>query len=119
MSGPFTILIVEDDPPIRDAIIVLLREHGFHVLSAEDGYGAIRLLVEHHVDLLFTDVVLPGINGFELARQARLLRGDLRVLYLTGDAQQTWGKGILYGKILQKPVRADQVLTEVSQALAR
>jgi CheY-like chemotaxis protein len=119
MGRQFTILIVEDDRLIRDAMITLLREHGFRVLGAEDGYEAIRLLVEHQVDLLFTDLVIPGISGFELTRQAKLLRRDLRVLYMTGDAQQARGNGILYGKLLQKPVRADEVLAEVSQALAR
>ena len=89
------------------------------MLVARDGYEAIRLLVEHHVDLLFTDVVMPGISGFELARQAKLIRRNLSVLYATGFADQAKGKGIRYGKILEKPIRADEILAEISQALAR
>jgi CheY-like chemotaxis protein len=115
----FTILFAEDDRQVRDAVIALLREHGFRVLVASDGYEAIRLLVEHNVDLLFTDIAMPGISGFELAQQAKLIRPRLRVLYTTGYAQEAAGKGILYGKILQKPIRAHEILAEVSQALAR
>jgi CheY-like chemotaxis protein len=103
MDRQVTLLLVEDDPEIREATSALVREHGFRILAAEDGYEAIRVLVDHQVDLLFTDIAMPGISGVQPARQAKLMRGDLRVLYITGDAAQASGKGILYGKLLQKP----------------
>jgi CheY-like chemotaxis protein len=118
MAPQFTILFTEDDTLVRNAVIELLRQHGFRALVAEDGYAAIRLLMEHAVDLLFTDVVMPGISGYELARQARLLRPDLRVLYMTGHAEQE-SRGERYGKLLLKPLRAAEILSEVCQALAR
>ena len=118
MDRQFTVLFVEDDRQVRDAVVALLREHGFRVLVAEDGYEAIRLLDEYQVDLLFTDVVMPGISGFELGLQAKLIRPNLRVLYMTGYAERAAGKGIRYGKVLQKPVRADELLAEITQALA-
>ena len=118
MDRQFTVLFVEDDPLVRDAVVALLREHGFRVLGAEDGYEAIRLLVAHQMDLMVADLVMPGISGFELGMQAKLIRPNLRVLYMTGYAEQAAGKGIRYGKVLQKPVRADELLAEVTQALA-
>ena len=118
MDRQFTVLFVEDDPLLRDAAVALLREHGFRVLGAEDGDEAIRLLAEHQVDLLFTDVVMPGVSGFDLGLQAKLIRPNLRILYMTGYAEQAVGKGIRYGKVLQKPVRADELLAEITQALA-
>ena len=113
----FTILFVEDDRDVREVVVVLLREHGFRVLVADDGHEAIRLLVDHEADLLFTDVVMPGVNGFDLGLQARSIRPNLRVLYMTGYAEQARDKGIRYGKVLQKPVRADELLAEVTQVL--
>ena len=118
MTVQFTILFAEDDTLVRNAVIELLRQHGFRALVAEDGYEAIRLLMEHPVDLLFTDVVMPGISGFELARQAKLIRPDLRVLYMTGHAEQE-ARGLRYGKLLLKPLRAAEILAEICQALAR
>ncbi len=117
MAPQFKILFAEDDTLVRYAVIEVLRRHGFHALVAEDGYEAIRLLMEHPVDLLFTDIVMPGISGFELARQARLLRPELRVLYMTGYADQE-AQGLRYGKLLLKPLRAAEILAEVRQALA-
>jgi CheY-like chemotaxis protein len=118
MTTPFTVLLVEDDTLVRDAVIELLRQHGFATLVAQDGYEAIRLLMEHPVDLLFTDIVMPGISGFELARQAKVIRPELRVLYMTGHAEQERG-GLRYGKLLLKPLRATEILAEVCQALGR
>lgn len=119
MRRQYTILFAEDERPLRDAVKALLTEHGFKVLTAEDGYGAIRVLVEQSADLLLTDVVMPGISGFELARQAKMIWPHLRVLYMTGHANRPEGReGVRYGKLLQKPIRADEILAEVCQALA-
>jgi CheY-like chemotaxis protein len=118
MVRRFTVLFVEDDTAVREMVVGLLREHGFNVLTASDGYEAIRLLVEHAVDLMFTDIVMPGLDGFELAQQAKLMRPEIHVLYMTGYAEQFAGRGLRYGKLLQKPVRPDTLLAEVCQALA-
>jgi DNA-binding response OmpR family regulator len=99
-------------------MLELLREHGFQVSGACDGREALRMLSEYDVDLLFTDIVLPGISGFELARQTKLIHHNLRVLLMTGDHWQTTGKGIRFGWILVKPIRVDEILAEVNQALA-
>jgi CheY-like chemotaxis protein len=81
MDRQFTLLLVEDDPEIREATSALLREDGFRVLAADDGYEAIRVLVDHQVDLLFTDIAMPGISGVQLARQAQLMRRSSRPLH--------------------------------------
>lgn len=81
-----TILVVEDDDDVRAYTVECLRELGYRVLEAHDGASALRLLErqEAPIDLLFTDVVMPGMTGRELAEQARGLQGDLRVLYTSG-----------------------------------
>jgi CheY-like chemotaxis protein len=84
------ILVCEDDDDVRAYSVEVLRELGYRVLEAHDGPAALRLLErqEGKVDLLFTDVVLPGgMTGAVLAREARALRPDLRILFTTGYAR--------------------------------
>lgn len=80
-----TILLVDDESELRDVLVTILAEPGHTVLMASDGYEALRILVERRVDLLITDVKMPGISGFELARQAKLMRPDLHILYISGS----------------------------------
>lgn len=81
-----TILVVEDDDDVRAYTVECLRELGYRVLEAHDGPSALRLLERQNeaVDLLFTDVVMPGMTGRELADAARQHQSDLRVLYTSG-----------------------------------
>jgi signal transduction histidine kinase len=83
--GAETILVVEDDESLRDYTTEVLSELGYAVLEARDGPSALQALERHHVDLLFTDVVMPGgMNGRELADEALRRRPELRVLFTTG-----------------------------------
>lgn len=114
-----TILFAEDDRPVRESVIEILRQHGFQVLMAKDGYEAIRVLMVNAVDLLFTDILLPGMSGFELAQRAKLIRPQLRVLYMTGHTGRAPGDdGPRYGKLLFKPLRAEELLAAVEETLA-
>jgi CheY-like chemotaxis protein len=83
------VLVVEDDPDVRDYTVEMVSELGYSVLSAGDGASALRLLDSHReVALLFTDVGLPGgMNGRQLAEQSQRRRPRLKVLYTTGYAR--------------------------------
>jgi PAS domain S-box-containing protein len=83
------VLVVEDDPDVRDYTVEMVSELGYSVLTAPDGVTALRLLDSNrHVALLFTDVGLPGgMNGRQLAEQAQRRRPRLKVLYTTGYAR--------------------------------
>jgi PAS domain S-box-containing protein len=86
--GAETILVVEDDEALREYTTEVLRELGYGVLEARDGPSALEILERHHVNLLFTDVVMPGgMNGRELADEAVRRRPGLRVLLTTGYAR--------------------------------
>jgi CheY-like chemotaxis protein len=84
-----TILVLEDDDDVRTYSVECLRELGYRVVEAHDGPSALRLLERQtRVDLLFTDVVLPGgLTGAQVAVQARELRPELKVLFTTGYAR--------------------------------
>ena len=84
-GGTETILVIEDHEGLREYSAGVLRELGYRVLEAADGQAGLQLLRERpEVDLLFTDVVLPGLNGRQLADQALEFRPDLKVLFTTG-----------------------------------
>jgi CheY-like chemotaxis protein len=84
--GAETILLVEDDKAVRAITRRMLDSQGYKVLEAPDGYQALEILRASNggVDLLFTDVVLPGMGGREVAEKAREIRSDIKVLFTSG-----------------------------------
>ena len=84
-----TVVVVEDDPAVRMLVLDLLKELGYRAFEAEDAKSALPLLESDlRVDLLVTDVGLPGMNGRQLAEVARQHRPGLKVLFMTGYAQK-------------------------------
>ena len=81
-----TILVVEDDDGVRAYSVEILRELGYQALEAADGRTALALIEsgDQPIDLLFTDVVMPGMSGKELSEKARALRPELKILYTSG-----------------------------------
>ena len=110
------ILMVDDDEAFCYAVSKALSNAGFVVSVAPDHHLALEILEgPQRPDLLITDVVMPGgINGFALARMARMRRLDLRVLYLTGY-DLPLEEGI--GKVLRKPISLDALVPEARNAL--
>ena len=85
-DGGGTILMVEDYADLRDLIEEILRSAGYRVLMAPDGAAGLNLAREHdgEIDVLLTDIVMPGIRGPELATRLRTARPMLRVVYMSG-----------------------------------
>jgi DNA-binding NtrC family response regulator len=114
-----TIIVVEDDDDVRELAVTALREAGFGVLQAMNGGIALVLLEQEiPIDVLFTDIVMPGEpDGFELARRAIALRPGLKVLYTTGftGAHLAQREKRLHGKILQKPYRPTQLVAQIDE----
>ncbi len=116
-----SILVVEDDPDILDLLAAILRSAGHDVVEAASGIDAVDLLDgDRRFDLLLTDAVMPGLNGFDLAQMAKTRHHRLRVLYLTAHHQQAMAMcdaGPQYGKLLNKPIGAAELRKEVNGAL--
>ena len=108
LSGHETILLVEDNDQVRNLTLTILQNHGYDVLTAENGNQALEILKTYTdpVHLLLTDVIMPEMNGRELYDNALNHRPDLRVLYMSGYTNDVIGhrgvleKGIAY---IQKP----------------
>ena len=120
MAPPLlTILVVEDDTAVRDLVLRMLSEKGFEVLTANRAYDALQILKQRAVDLLFTDLILPGMDGVDLAREARRLRPGLKVLFTTGYARlATTRDAIRHGRVLYKPLRETELVQALEQVFA-
>ncbi len=96
------ILVVDDDPEVLEVTSAMLEAEGHTVLRATNGHKALTILAAHaDIDLLFTDIVLPGsMDGFDLAASAKRRRFGLRVIYTSGYLTQ---EGIWDGTLLTKP----------------
>jgi len=114
------ILVVEDEPAIRGLAVESLRDAGHHVLEAGTGDEAIRLFEDHpEIALIFTDIVMPGIDGFKVADMAKVRRPDVKILYVTGFEYQVEDfLGVVHGPILWKPYQPSDLVTAVDEALA-
>ncbi len=118
-GGKETILVVEDEETIRRLVARLLGARGYRVLSAPTGNEALALLQQGTPpDLLFVDVVMPGMRGPELVRRARQLRPDIRVLFTTGyELKPRDGESRGSDPVLYKPYTPDQLLARIRAAL--
>ena len=117
------IVVIDDEPLIRMLVVETLEENGYRVLDAGDGPSGLRVLGSvDHVDLLITDVGLPGgMNGRQVADAARITRPDLKVLFVTGYAENAVvGNGHLdHGmKVLTKPFVHAELVNKVRELIA-
>jgi signal transduction histidine kinase len=116
-----TVLVVEDDDDVRTYVVETLAALGYRVLEAAEAESALRLLGEDPgVQLLLTDVVMPGQNGRKLAQEARLRRPELKILYMTGYSRNAivhQGRLDVGVDLLQKPITSDQLAAAVRKAL--
>jgi CheY-like chemotaxis protein len=118
-----TVLLVEDDADVRDFGASALTRLGYRVLPAADAGTALSILSEHHdIALLLTDVVLPGLNGRQLADEARRLSPKLKVVYTTGYARNAIvHNGVLDSGVdlLAKPFTTDDLGRKLQEVLQR
>jgi CheY-like chemotaxis protein len=121
-GGSETVLLAEDEPGVRSFAGAVLRQAGYDVLEAADGAAAVRACEAHpgRIDLVVTDVVMPGVGGREVAERAAALRPGVRVLYLSGytdDAVVRHGVPGDGASFLQKPFTPAALLGKVRAVL--
>lgn len=117
-----TILVTEDERTVRELVSTLLAAQGYEVLAAADGAEALRICREHTgtIDLLLTDMVMPGMSGPELAAQAQAVRSSLKILYMSGYTEYAVAKqGVLerVHSFIWKPFSNAALAEKVRQVL--
>jgi CheY-like chemotaxis protein len=109
------VLVVEDDPDVRQTAVELLEANGFTVVEAANGREALEILAgDPTIRVMFTDVMMPGISGTTLAQRALAIRPDLKVL-LTSAFLRDAAAGDL--EVLQKPYREEELVARLEQRL--
>ena len=115
------ILLAEDDDNLRRFLARALRRAGHEVHAVGDGDAALAWVSERPIDLLLADVVMPGLDGIELARRANDLWPDLRVMFITGFAAvalRQRGVTRREAAVLAKPFHLRQLVDEIDRFLA-
>lgn len=111
------ILLAEDDEAMRQYLARALERSGYEVISVDRGTAALPLLESDSFDLLLTDIVMPEMDGIELAQHASKIAPDMRVMFITGFAAVTLkaGKAMPQAKVLSKPFHLRDLVLEVDR----
>ncbi len=121
-TGNETILVLEDDPDVRELTVLQLKSLGYNVVQAHDGQSALDVINEEEkIDLLLSDVVLPGgLRGPEVAKKARETKPELSVLFMSGYTQNALDSHPELGEaslLLNKPFRKKELAEKIREAI--
>ena len=115
------IILAEDDGDMRRFLVKALQNAGYEVISFDNGLSAYQRLREEPFELLLTDIVMPEMDGIELARRASELDPDIKIMFITGfaavalNSDSTAPKN---AKVLSQPVHLRELVSEVQKMLA-
>jgi len=123
VTGEGVVLLAEDDRSVRRLVAAELTRRGYTVIDAEDGLAALQIFEADpgRVDVIVTDVVMPRMNGADLAKAAEALRPGVKVLYISGHperAGQGLGDPAGVPNLLMKPFTADVLAARIKEMLA-
>jgi CheY-like chemotaxis protein len=119
-----TILVVDDEPLILGLVRNMLRKEGYAILEASDGREALQVFAEHAhtIHLLLTDIVMPSMNGYQLADAMRAQSPDLRVLFMSGYQDRVisdvTGFAVQAAALIRKPFTQHGLTSKIAQILA-
>jgi len=115
------IILAEDDSDMRRFLVKALQNAGYDVISFDNGLSAYQRLREEPFELLLTDIVMPEMDGIELARRASELDPDIKIMFITGFAAVALNSDTAAprnAKVLSKPVHMRELVNEVQKMLA-
>jgi len=113
-----TVLVVDDDPAVREVTAAMLEDLGYGVVEADSGQTALDLLArDSSIDLMMADLSMPGMNGMELMQHAAQRRPGLPVLLVTGYADESSIAAAGVDRLVLKPFRNEELARKVRMAL--
>ncbi len=115
------ILVVDDEEGLRVGLSKLLEDEGYAVECAEDGEKALEIVRSRHIDLMLTDMRMPGMSGIELLKQVRKIREEIGVIILTGYGEiESYIEAMNFGAMeyVSKPFKVNELKFIVSKILA-
>jgi DNA-binding response OmpR family regulator len=119
MSNTRTVLVVEDDPNLRDAIELLLLRKGYYVVATGDGLRALELAGQHPIDAALVDLLIPGQSGFQVLAELKALHGDdVKVALMSGTApgaHRDYAFAAGADQFLDKPFTVARLLETVAE----
>jgi CheY-like chemotaxis protein len=116
-----TVLVVDDEPTVLTLCQRILERGGYTALAAPDGFEALRLLQTHHVDLALLDVMMPRMNGLELARKIQAEKPDVKIVLMSGYGPQEIGRvvgNIQPHRVIWKPFKTESLLRMIENVLS-
>ncbi len=115
-----TILIVDDEEALREALVKILEDDGYEVIAAESGERAIEILHDYPVDLMLTDIRMPGMSGIDLLKKVREIHHTLGVIILTGYGEiESYIEAMHFGALeyVSKPFKMNELKFIVNKLL--
>lgn len=116
-SGSETILVVDDEPALSAMLEDLLCFHGYKFLQANSAEQALKILQSNHIDMVISDVTMPGMDGFELSQQIGQQYPDIKVQLVSGYSEKTQTDQVLHKKVLYKPFHSNEILERIRNLL--
>jgi DNA-binding NtrC family response regulator len=120
MMNPARVLIVDDEPFARQALSEWLRKEDFHVLEADDGLQAMERIRRNEPDIVISDMVMPGMDGLQLLKEARALKADIPFLMVTGYPSRSTAVKVMQqgaSDYLVKPFTPEELTRRVDRTL--
>ena len=117
VAGKRRLLVIDDDDEVRAVLVALLRQMNYEVTEASDGETGLRLLAQYEPAAAIIDYLMPGMNGAEVARRARLASPALPIIFISGYADSNAIDAIPRSKLLRKPVMVEELAQTVAGAL--
>lgn len=123
LSGNSVVLIVEDEAPVREVSSYALKNRGYNVLEAENGAEAVKIIKEQEgkIDLVISDIIMPGINGPDMIKEVHGLYAEIRVIFISGYTEHALMEGVVNNQkihFMAKPFSLKQLATKVKEVLS-